>query len=243
MNAENQGSAQIAYMFSNAKLLSADVRINAETSAYLLPKPLAFSNPATATIFVADYPSTSFGSVYREAAVFLHVEDEKGPAIFCSWIVVDDDTALIGGRELLGTPKKMAEVTLVEDGNKVTGSVVRKDIEVLRLETTLGASTENPSSFASCRMVNAISTPITGMKLYDMPPAGERIHKARQAPGTITVNPSVRDPLNLMEPVPEIDAQYLLLDFGAPKSPEEMGTLTTDIDGDWFAANYLGRQT
>ena len=243
MNAENQGSAKIAYMFSDAKVLSADVRINADTSAYLLPKPLAFSDPATATIFVADYPSTSFGSIYREAAVFLHVEDEKGPALFCSWIVVDDDTALIGGRELLGTPKKMAEVTLAEDGDKVTGSVIRKDIEVLRFETTLGASIENPSSFASQRMVNAIGTPITGMKLYDMPPAGEQIHKARQASGTITVNPSVRDPLSMMEPAPEFSAKYLLLDFGAPKPPEEMGTLTTDIDEEWFMANYLGRQT
>jgi hypothetical protein len=29
----------------------------------------------------------------------------------------------------------------------------------------------------------------------------------------------------------------LLLDFGAPKPPEEMGTLTTDIDEEWFMAN------
>ena len=91
-------------------------------------------------------------------------------------------------------------------------------------------------------MVNAIGIPLTGMKLYDIPPPGERIHKARQAPGAITVNPSVRDPLSLMEPVPEINGQYLLLDFGAPSPTGETGTLTTDVDADWFAANYLGRQ-
>jgi hypothetical protein len=45
------------------------------------------------------------------------------------------------------------------------------------------------------------------MKLYDISPAGEQIHKAREASGTITVNPSVRDPFSMMEPAPEVEAQ------------------------------------
>jgi len=240
MNAENQDNDESVYMFTGAEFLSADVRINPRTSVYLLPEPLTFSEPATATFFVAHYPRTLMEAVYNEACVLLHAQDEKGPALFNSWIVVDDDEMMIGGRENLGCPKKMAEITLVEDGDKVTGSVIRKGIEVLRLETTLGESIEGLRFFASHRMVNAIGIPLTGMKLYDIPPVGERLHHARHASGTLTVNPSERDPLSVMEPGPAINAQYFTMDFGIPRL--EVGTLTTDIGGEWIARNYMERQ-
>jgi len=228
------------YVFSDIKLLSADVKINAEASSYLLPKPLKFSEPATATFFFADYAKTMFGSVYQEAAVLFHVVDKKGRAVLTPWIVVNEDTALISGREDLGTPKKMAEITLVEDGDMVTGTVIRRGIEVLRIETTLGASVEDPHSFASYRHINPIGMPAIGMKLYEIPPVSERIHQARKASGTLTVNPSGRDQLNVMKPAHEIDGQYLLLDFGIPG--EGVGMLSTDVDQEWIARNFWERR-
>jgi Acetoacetate decarboxylase (ADC) len=48
---------------------------------------------------------------------------------------VNDDTAMIGGREQFGFPKKMAEsITLDRDGPHVAGSVVRNGAELLRIE-------------------------------------------------------------------------------------------------------------
>lgn len=241
MSAEKLNDTETVYMWTDAKILSTDVRINADTSAYLLPKPLTFTDPATATVFVADYPETTFGSVYREAGVFLHAQDEKGPALFCSWMVVDDDTALIGGRESLGIPKKMADISLVEDGDIITGRVIRWGIEVLRLEVACGEPVEGPATFASRRMVNAAGIPLTGMKLFDMPGGGERIHEAHEASGTLMMNSSDRDPLGVMEPASEIEAHYYLMDFGAPGDNGEAAQLTTDIDGEWVARNIMER--
>lgn len=84
-----------------------------------------------ATFYIAGFPNSSIdGLVYMEAGVFLHVEDDNGPARFCCWIVVNDDAALIGGRELQGFPKKLAEISPREDVDKAIGSVVRKGVEV-----------------------------------------------------------------------------------------------------------------
>ena len=51
---------------------------------------------------------------------------------------VDDDMALIGGREQFGYPKKLAEsITLERKSNIVIGSVKRKGTEIIRIECDL----------------------------------------------------------------------------------------------------------
>ena len=38
---------------------------------------------------------------------------------------VDDDVAMIGGREIYGLPKKIAKIELAREGNTVRGTVER----------------------------------------------------------------------------------------------------------------------
>jgi acetoacetate decarboxylase len=59
---------------------------------------------------------------------------------------VDDDMGMVGGRETYGYPKKMADkIKLEQDGNNISGSVVRKGVEILKIEGKLGDETsENP---------------------------------------------------------------------------------------------------
>jgi len=54
--------------------------------------------------------------------------------LYCLAMPVDDDTAMIAGREGVGFPKKMAEISLSRDGARVVGSVVRHGVEILRIE-------------------------------------------------------------------------------------------------------------
>ena len=66
------------------------------------------ASPAMASIFTAYFPSNTFGSVYCEGRTFLHVEHGRTRAVFSPWMLVDDDVALILGRELLGYPRSSA---------------------------------------------------------------------------------------------------------------------------------------
>ncbi len=47
---------------------------------------------------------------------------------------VDDDTAMIAGRQGVGFPTKMAEISLDRDGARLVGSVVRHGVEILHIE-------------------------------------------------------------------------------------------------------------
>ncbi len=63
-----------------------------------LPPGVERAKPATATIFAANFPEASFGSVYDEAGTFFHVRRRFLDAAFCRWMVVTDDVALDAAR-------------------------------------------------------------------------------------------------------------------------------------------------
>lgn len=229
------------YIWKNARLLTLDVAVAREVAGDLLPKPLRLAHPARATLFVADYPETSFGSAYREAAILLSVEDEAGAALHCPWMVVDDDAALILGREVLGFPKKMAEIRLEERTGGVVGRVVRKDVEVLRIEATLSEVEHEPAPLFG-RMVNAIGTPITGMQLIELPGVSQKIHKARCGAAQAQLTSSERDPLGVLKAFPLAPARYLTLSFGdAGKAGEQSPKLLGPVDDAWVAQQFFAR--
>jgi acetoacetate decarboxylase len=84
---------------------------------------------------VAHYPQTNFGVDYYEGALSIGAEYRGEQGFYCLAMPVDDDTAMIGGREQYGFPKKMADhISLVRDGARVIGSVVRHGVEILHIE-------------------------------------------------------------------------------------------------------------
>ena len=179
--------------------------------------------------------------MYREAAVLIHARDDAGAALHCPWMVVDDDTALILGRELLGFPKKLAEIELAERGDRVVGSVRRRGAEIMRIEAALGSTEAQPRPLFGQRMVNAIGTPVTGMKLVDLAPADETIHASRLAEAKVTLASSERDPLGELSAEPAATARYLRLDFGKAAGAGSGPSLLGDVDSDWLGRRFYPR--
>jgi acetoacetate decarboxylase len=121
--------------FTNAEMLMAVYRTDPEVVARLLPKPLTPAAEPLVFAFVARYPQTNFGSIYNEGALFVTARFRDRTGGYCLAMPVDDDTALIGGREYFGFPKKMAEeIRLQRRGHTIAGQVVRKGVEILRIE-------------------------------------------------------------------------------------------------------------
>lgn len=104
----------------------------------ILPSPLVFSSDNLATVFVAKYPETNFGCVYNEGALFLKCKYKGESGYYCLSMPVDDDMALIAGRERFGYPKKIADsITLEKKDDVVVGKVIRKETEILKIECRL----------------------------------------------------------------------------------------------------------
>lgn len=121
--------------FQDAEMLFATFETDPAVIKEILPSPLQPSKDNTATVFVAKYPKTNFGCVYNEGALLLNCEYKGEKGAYCLSMPVDDDMALIGGREQYGYPKKIADsITLDKNENTVIGSVVRKGKEIIRIE-------------------------------------------------------------------------------------------------------------
>ena len=130
-------------LWENARFIMADVPLNQRTAGRILPWGMKLADPPTATVFVANYTKTAFFVAYKEAAVLLHVNTPLGRGFHCCWMVVDDDTALIYGRDFLGYPKKMADIYFEEEENRVRAGLDRRGIRVLAMEGRK-TGTQNP---------------------------------------------------------------------------------------------------
>lgn len=185
-------------LWENARMVFADVPVDEETVRDWVPLPLQLAKPARASVFIADYPETSFGCVYREAALLLHVRlFGVIPAVYCPWMVVDDDRAMILGRELLGYPKKMAKFRFEEKNGKFLGTVRRKGVEVLRMEGSIGAEVDDPPPGIGRRTINArhLLGAAPGHLLAFRP--RETVHSANDMNLKVTLSSSPEDPIGV----------------------------------------------
>ncbi len=240
--AENPDSNTGPFIFEGARLLLIDVAVSWEAAARLLPPPLSLSRPAVATFFFADYPKTAFGSVYQEAGLMLRGRDDGGDFVHCPWIVVDDSTGMILGRELFGFPKRMAEVDFEITDRAATGVVHRRGAELLRIEARLGGIDSDPAPLFTQRCVNAVGSLVTGMSLMEAS-SSERIHEQRSALGKVLVGSSPPDDLAALEPEGVGEGRLVTLDYGTFGSLPPLGSprFIAEIDSDWVAANYYAR--
>lgn len=225
------------HLFEDACLLTVEVNVSDTAAAPMLPPPLELADDGRATVFFADYPKTAFGPGYKEAGILLHAVDADGPVMHCPWIVVDDDTPLILGRELFGFPKKLADVRFDVDADTFTGVVHRKGHEVMRIDAVLGEVDDEPAPVMEGRAVNVLGSLVTGMKLVEAS-TNEEIKHARRAKADVQLWTSSFDRLGELEATRDGPARYVVLDYGAGAArPRVVG----DVDATWALNNFFVR--
>jgi acetoacetate decarboxylase len=135
------------FTYRGAQYLSATLEVDPDAIRPFLPTSLRLADPPRADLFCAFFPDCSFGAQYREAGLFVHVRTGSGVGIHCPWMIVDDDVALILGRELLGYPKKLGEVTWSPTDDTITAEASRKGHELIRMHARLGERIADPPPF------------------------------------------------------------------------------------------------
>ena len=185
-------------LYRGASYLGVDLVIgDLDAARAWLPSPLRLAGD-TATLFVARFPHSSFGSVYLEAGLLLPASHRGRRAAHCPWMVVDDDVALILGREVLGYPKKLATLEWraddagVDDGVEV--EVSRRGRPVLTLEARLGPRCEGTAPIIAQPQRNLRGGPFLSSVVAFTPRA--RLRLERSATVTTRFAPSDRDPLH-----------------------------------------------
>jgi acetoacetate decarboxylase len=137
---------------------------------------------------------------------------------FRRWSLVDDDTALIGGREV-GVPKKMGEFEWAFDGDRFSTAVSRRGGELVRMEGTLGASApEAPPVFQhSTRGLIGTALPFILPVIIANKPTEQRL-EARAVDLKLAVQGSERDPIDQLIAGDPLDAYYHRINLGGWRS-------------------------
>lgn len=123
---------ELPYEYNDYKRFSVFGQANEDAIRELLPDPLEYvSNEFEA--FVLHAPNIEGLPAYYEGGVVVSAgyEDLEGAHMLCEY--VNNDAAVAAGREIWGYPKKMATVTLEENGSTATGTITRNGTEILQL--------------------------------------------------------------------------------------------------------------
>lgn len=156
---------ELVVKFIGAEMLIGLYRTDPEAVAKLLPKPLVPYREPLVFSFIASYPETNFGIVYNEGGLIVLATYKGELGGYCLSMPVTDDMAMVGGRELVGFPKKIAEeISLTRDGDAVSGRVVRKGHEIMSLSC---ARTEPAELSDLTRYVPAV-TDLDGKQALNM---------------------------------------------------------------------------
>ena len=185
-------------LYAGAIFFAARVALDERAARRWLPPGVSLATPATATVFAAHFPHTSFGSVYDEAGIFFHVRRRFRDAAFCPWMVVTDDVALTVGRELLGYPKKLAQVRFGlgdgREGAAVSAEVERRGKVLLRLSGRVGEAVDEAPPMLGQRFLNVRGALGLGtQRLVTFHPR-ERIRSVHRASALLDIPRHAHDP-------------------------------------------------
>jgi acetoacetate decarboxylase len=195
-----------------------DVPLNPVETKKILPMFMCLSKPYRATFFIVKYPKTAFTGAYNEAALLIHVCTPLGKGVFCPWMIVDDDTAMIYGRELLGYPKKMADIPFNDDGKKINASLTRRGVKVVSVQAERVKKEDNPSPALQIKTftIGGMWQSFAINPIWLFKPR-EAIHESYTAKATMDIKDSDYDPI-----------RGLIADF---KNPVDARIVKNDIFG------------
>ena len=207
------------WMWVNARILAIDMAVDARAAASWLPGGMRLLEPARATVFVADSPELTFDvDPYQETAVLLHVRFGWMRAVFNPWMLVDDDSAMLLGREALGCPKKMGKISLTVGEDRVEAEVQRKGAQLLEVSGTLEGPDQAPPPFFDRHWINVWGLiGLTVQKLLHFR-AEEEILEAHKVNASISVNGSEKDPLHELKLGEVLEARLYRMNFGRTQS-------------------------
>ncbi len=203
--------------FQNASMVLFDVPLNHREVKKILPLGFWPTNPPMATMFFADYPIFPYGEPYREAIMMVHVRTPLGRGIHCCWILVDNDVALIGGRDFLGYPKKIGELSFTENDGTISASVTRRGIKLMSVEARRTAREDNPGPVFRHKNFNlgGAGQLVTVNPVLFFKPK-EVIHESFEAQAELTLNDSVFDPIARLIAGDPVRARIVRMDILLP---------------------------
>ena len=111
-------------------------RSDPKVIAQFMPKPLVPNPDGLMFMLTSNFFATGFGH-YREATLCAHAKFKGKPVNYTLFLMLNNDMAICGGREIWGWPKKLGEIEIDEADGVVQGRVGRAGVELVRTNVAL----------------------------------------------------------------------------------------------------------
>jgi len=214
-------------VFEDALMVMVVFRTKAEVIKRVLPPPLEPDPMSIGSAYVAEYHKTNIGVAFNEAGLSISAQYNGEPGNYFLSMPVTNDMALVGGREIYGFPKKIAEtIRTKREGNKATGVCIRKRIPIIRIEVNLKGPAE-PEAFPLIRPNYLYKYP--GVPRLVKQPNEIDWGKVELGEGDLALGKSKYDPLHEI-PIEEVLLAYYIKGMKVRMRPSEVVAKVDPID-------------
>ena len=159
------------YHYRNIDMVAVAFSTDQDKAARLVPKELdliaipGMPGQSSASLIFAKYRENDQTGPYMEAILAIPVLHKGTPYLYVVAIYVDNDAALIAGREFGGYPKKLANIRLVNFGNLFLSHMSRATTQ----EKTADPQFYDIASSRVTRGGRLFSVPLPASKIRQLP--------------------------------------------------------------------------
>lgn len=205
----------------DAEFVTVIYNVSQENLKRIIPEPLVVSPTGIVSCWIAYYPKVSKLAPYHESLFLVGVLYKETYGLYCPFIYVSTDEALAAGREIWGFPKKLAEMELKLEDDKVNGWVLRKNKRILEIELKIKGEVTLPElPMGDIYLLKQIPS-VDGKKFDRILTATtmENLNFSSLKGGEVKVNIQMSDddPTYLLQPENIITAVYAKGNMSLPK--------------------------
>lgn len=126
------------YEYRDARQLLIIFRTDPKVLHRLIPEPLVSDADGTMFVAVSEFFTSGFGH-YHEMIIAGLATFKRRAVNYGLYLILDNDSAICGGREIWGFPKKLGRVALAHNDGVMTARVERGGIELVQAAVQLQA--------------------------------------------------------------------------------------------------------
>lgn len=208
------------YLYRGGNTLVCLYRAGAGALYRLVPEPLKPADGNMVCVWMSEFNVVGIGR-YQEALIGIAVEFQGRVGNYVIYHFLDNEAAILAGREIWGFPKKQAHFISLREADVITRSVVRREEEILRISLQM-------SRPGTVEAVSSLQKPMYNLKIIPSvkkgaPPDVKQltaasfqnvvIHRVEEGNVTLSFNVPPRGPRHSLAPQEIIGGFYSVLDF------------------------------
>jgi acetoacetate decarboxylase len=214
--------------------LTASYETDPEVVAAVLPPPLEPTDQPLVRVSVARVDLGRGLPPFGAGTVAVQARHDGAVGNYPLVMPMSTEQSVIGGRETFGEPKKLAQVTLEQDGDLVIGRVTRLGITFVELTGTVVETLEAPDDQDRVDFYFKF-LPAPDGKGFDAEPSLVYCHRHETYRSLARVDGRVTLTESRFDPVADLPVRRLVSMTLSERRATQRGEIVTRVPGEWLA--------